>query len=375
MRAAPVEEAMAATPSLIPELEDVVERGSPERRAETVKRIAALFLSSAQRFNEEHVSLFDGVLGRLIVEIETKAKAELSQRLAPVPNAPIEVVRALARDDDISVAGPVLMRSERLGESDLVELARTKGPEHLLAISGRRAIGKAVTDVLVRRGDRHVARKVAANRQAQLSETGFSGLVQRAGRDGILAEKVALRPDIPPHLFHDLVTQATQVVRDRLLASVKAQNPSDIGRILNKVSGEVGAAVPQRDYTRAQQMVQALQRARRLDERAVIAFTKAGRIEEIVAGLALLCGVPIEVVDRLIGGDRADPVLILCKAIGFSWPTTRGIMALRPGTGEARTQVLDAASANFERLLPATAQRVVRFWQLPQSDDPLPAAN
>jgi uncharacterized protein (DUF2336 family) len=373
LRAALVEEAMAATPSLIPELEDVVQRGSPERRTETVKRIAALFLASAERFNEAHVGVFDGVLSRLIVEIETKAKAELSQRLAPIPNAPIEVVRALAHDDDIAVAGPVLMRSERLGESDLVELARTKGPEHLLAISGRRTIGKAVTDVLVRRGDRQVARKVASNRQAELSETGFSSLVERAGRDGILAEKVALRPDIPPDLFRELLTQATQVVRARLMASVKAQNPSIIGRVLSKVSGEVGAAAPQRDYTRAQQMVQAAQRAQRLDERAVVAFTKAGRIEEVVAALALLCAVPIEVVERLLGGDRADPVLILCKAVGFSWPTTRGVMSLRSGGGD--TRALDAAFANFERLLPGTAQRVVRFGQLPQSDDPLPAAS
>ena len=359
---------MAATPSLIPELEEVV-GGSPERRAETAKRIAALFVSSAGRFNEDHVGLFDDVLGRLIVEMETKAKAELSQRLAPVSNAPRQVVRTLAHDDDIDVAGPVLTRSERLGESDLVEVARTKGQEHLLAISERRPIGKAVTDVLVRRGDRQVARMVAANKQAELSETGFTSLVQRAGRDGILAEKVALRPDIPPHLFQQLVTQATQVVRERLLATVKAQNQPEITRVLERLSGEARAARPQRDYTRAQQVVLALQRANRLDERGVSAFIKAGRAEEVVAGMALLCSVPIAVVERLIGSDRADPVLILCKAIGFSWPTARAILGLRGGNSDARAQGFEAAMANFERLTPSTAQRVVRFWQLPQSDD------
>lgn len=359
---------MVAVPSLIPELEEVVQHGSPERRAETVKRIATLFLSSADRFSEDHVGLFDCVLGRLIEEIETKAKAELSQRLAPVPNAPPEVVLTLARDDDIAVAGPVLLRSERLAENDLVELARTKGQDHLLAISGRRTMGPALTEMLVRRGDRNVVRKVAANRQAQLSETGFCSLVQRAERDGILAEKVALRPDIPPHLFRQLLTQATQVVRERLLASVKAKK-AEIGRVLTKVSDEVGAAVPERDYTRAFPVVKALQQARRLDERAVVAFTKAGRIEEVVVCLALMCSVPIDVVERLVVSDRADPVLILCKALEFSWPTARGIMGLRPGEAKG----MDMAFANFERLLPATAQRVVRFWQLPQSDQPVPA--
>ena len=33
--------------------------------------------------------------------------------------------------------------------------------------------------------------------------------------------------------------------------------------------------------------------------------------------------VPIEVVDRLMNGERADPVLILARAAGFGWPTVR----------------------------------------------------
>ena len=81
---------MSVPASLIPELEEVVQHGSPERRAETLKRITALFLDGASRFNEDHVRLFDDVFGRLIVEIETKARAELSNRLAPVGNAPVE---------------------------------------------------------------------------------------------------------------------------------------------------------------------------------------------------------------------------------------------------------------------------------------------
>ena len=99
---------MSVPASLIPELEEVVERASPERRAETLKRITALFLDGASRFNEDHVRLFDDVFGRLIGEIESKARAELSNRLAPVGNAPVAVVRQLAHDDDISIAGPVL---------------------------------------------------------------------------------------------------------------------------------------------------------------------------------------------------------------------------------------------------------------------------
>src|SRR4051794_18460194 len=90
---------MAAPVSLLPELEDVIQCGSPERRADALQRITTLFLDGASRFNEDHIRLFDDVLTRLTVEIESKARAELSTRLAPVRNAPVEVVRKLAKDD------------------------------------------------------------------------------------------------------------------------------------------------------------------------------------------------------------------------------------------------------------------------------------
>ena len=83
-----------------------------------------------------------------------------------------------------------------------------------------------------------------------------------------------------------------------------------------------------------------------------------------MASLSVLCGVPIEVVDRLMGGDRPDPVLILCKAAGFSWPPRARSSSSRPGGKGTSSQALDAAYANFEKLAPATAQRVVRFWQV-----------
>jgi uncharacterized protein (DUF2336 family) len=200
---------MSASASLIPELEDVIQHGSYARRAETVRRIANLYIDGAPSFNEDHIGLFDDVLCRLVTEIETKARAEMSRMLSPVANAPGELMRQLANDDDIAVAGPVIARSLRLAETDLVNIAQTKGQAHLFAISGRDSIGEAVTDVLVRRGDPEVVRNVADNKSAKLSDHGFTALVKRAEEDGVLAEKVGMRPDIPPRLFRELLVRAT----------------------------------------------------------------------------------------------------------------------------------------------------------------------
>ncbi len=358
---------MGAGLSLIPELEDVIQHGTREKRVDALQRITTLFLDSASRYSHEHVDLFDGVFGLLIEEIETKARAELSSRLAPVSNAPVNVLRTLANDDDIAVAGPVLKLASRLAEADLIDVARTKSQAHLQAISARPALGEAVTDVLVRRGDREVARRVADNRGARISQTGFVSLVKRAQDDGILAEKVGLRPDIPEPMFRELLTKATAIVRDRLLASATPDVKAEICHVLAKVAKEVGARVGPRDYRAAQRVVLSLDRAGSLNETALAAFCGDGKYEETVVALATLAKVPINVADRLMGGDRPDPVLILCKAIGLIWPTVKAIITLRPDGKATSGQGLDTAFAHYGRLSASTAQRVVRFWQVRQN--------
>lgn len=356
---------MGAAASLLPELEDVVAHGSPQKRAETLRRITTLFLEGADQFAPEHVSLFDDVIGCLIDEIEAKALAELALRIAPVPNAPPETVRALAKHDDINVAGPVLAQS-RLEDTDLRVIAATKSQAHLLAMSNRLGITEALSEILVARGDGHVARSIATNQQARLSEKTFTALIARAGQDGVLAEKVGLRTDIPPRLFRQLLIQATDVVQKRLLAQAKPETQAEIRRVLEKVSNEVGAKAAPRNYAAAMQTVRALHAQRKLGEADIAEFAKAAKYEETIAALATVCEVPVEVVDRLMNGERSDPVLILARAAGFGWPTVSAIINARPGAKGTSTQALDAAQENFDKLTAATAQRVVRFWQVRQ---------
>ena len=360
---------MGAALSLIPELESVIRHGSRHKRVETLQRITTLFLAGADRYNEQHVELFDDVFGHLIAEIEAKARAELASRLAPVRNAPIKVLRRLAQDDDIAIAGPVLKLAPRLNDADLLDVAQTKSQAHLQAISARRALGEAVTDVLVRRGDREVARSVAANRGARISESGFFRLVKRAESDTVLAEKVGLRPDIPAQLFNELLTRATAVVRERLLASASPELKVEIRRVLKKVAHEVGARVSHevagtRDYSAAQRLVLGLHRAGRIDEAALAAFANEGKLEETVVALAVLSKVAVAIVDRLLAGERPDPILILCKAAGMAWSTVKAVISASLNNKPISRLGFDSVFADYERLSAATAQRVVRFWQV-----------
>ena len=187
--------------NLISELEDAVNGGSPEKRVSTLRQVTDLFLQDEERLSEDQVKVFDEVLCVLVARVESRVRAELSARLAPAEHAPFEVVQRLARDNEIAVAGSVLTGSNILRTSDLVEIASTKGQDHLLAISGRENLPEAVTDVIVDRGEGRVIRKLANNASARFSETGYSKIVTRSETDAELIEILGLRIDSASQVF------------------------------------------------------------------------------------------------------------------------------------------------------------------------------
>jgi Uncharacterised protein conserved in bacteria (DUF2336) len=110
----------------------------------------------------------------------------------------------------------------------------------------------------------------------------------------------------------------------------------------------------------AWRIVRALKREGRLDEAQVLEFARNGRNKELLAALALICDVSIDVVRGLVTSDQPDAALILCQAAAFSWPTARAILAA--GSHTAVSAALEKAQAEFDRLSPSTAGRIVGFW-------------
>ena len=239
--------------SIIAELEDAVRSGSSEKRVNTLRQVTNLFLHDAERLSEDQVKVFDDVLCILVARVESRARAELSARLAPIDYAPFEVIQHLARDEEIAVAGSVLANSSRLRTSDLVEIASTRGQDHLLAISGRTNLPEAVTDVIVERGERKVIRKLANNASARFSDTGYSGIVARADADDELTEILGLRIDLPLKFLRDLLRRATDAVRARLMAIAPPELQEEIKRVLNAIASAAAQDMSSaRDFSRAE---------------------------------------------------------------------------------------------------------------------------
>jgi uncharacterized protein (DUF2336 family) len=349
--------------SIIGELEDAVNGGSPAKRVATLRRVTDLFMHDGERLSEEQVKVFDDVLCLLVARVETRARAELSKRLAPVDYAPFEVIEKLASDDEIEVAGEVLTHSSRLGTDALVKIAQTKGQDHLMAISARADLPEAVTDVIVDRGEGKVILQLANNASAKFSEAGYSGIVARADGDDRLTEILGLRVDLPVKFLRELLQRAKDTVRSRLLAIAPRTIAEEIQRVLDEVARD-GPVPPTRDFSRAEQLVKLLKDLGELDETAIVKFVGSRKFDEVAAGLASLNDVPTELMARVLEGPRADLVLIPCKSAGLDWMTVEAILRHRPLPQPIGEKSVWQANLDYGRLSRETAQRTIRFWQL-----------
>ena len=365
----------ATSESLLDELQTTLAHGTVARRVETLRRVTDLFINGAVDFSNDQIDLFDDVFQCLMHHIETSAKALLANRLAPLDTAPPLTIRALAFDDLIEVAAPVLSRSERLDDDTLIETARNKSQAHLMAISIRKVLSGAVTDVLVLRGDDEVIQSTVNNPGAEFSERGFTRLVHRAEGDDNLATCLGMRPTMPRHLYLKLLAKASATVRERLEAA-NPQQAREVPTAVREATRRARSApsATTRDTAIAHALVKSLYEDGRLDEHQVTIFAEAGKFDEANAGIAALANVSVSIAENMMVETRTEGVMILAKVSGMSWSTVKAIIHMRDQLSGLEPTDLQACKATYERLRPSTAQQVLRFHRMQQTAAPAPAA-
>jgi uncharacterized protein (DUF2336 family) len=362
---------VASSENLLDELQSALAHGTVARRVETLRRVTDLFINGAVEFSNEQISLFDDVFQCLILHIETSAKALLANRLAPIDAAPPLTIRTLAFDDVIEVAGPVLSRSERLDDEALIETARNKSQAHLMAISTRRVLSGAVTDVLVLRGNDEVIQSTVNNPGAEFTERGFDRLVHRAEGDDNLATCLGLRPTIPRHLYLKLIAKASAAVRTRLEAA-NPQRARDVPKAVREATqlARAAPAAVNEQTVIAHALVKSLFEDGRLDEKQLTAFAEGGKFDETNASIAALANVPVAIVESMMVETRTEGVMILAKVAGMSWSSVKAIINMRDELSGGEPTDLGACKDTYERLRPSTAQQVLRFHRMQQAAAP-----
>jgi len=350
--------------SLIDEVQSTTQAGATKRQLKALKRITDLFHAGSGRYSKQQIELFDNVFRTVVGVIELEIRVKLARHFATDADAPATLVRAFALDDAVAVAAPVLRQSAALSEQDLVLCSGTQGQGHLQAIAQRPAIGEAITDLLIQRGEPPVVHAVAKNPGARISERGFGELVVRSGDDSELALHVGTRRDIPRHHLLRILETASAAVCGKIVAA----NPqlADIvkGAVTDVVDDiNLGLRNGSEDHARARNRIRRRKDWKELGETDVHAAARAQDFERTVAALSALAGCPIEMVERAVLNENPGAVQIVAKAAGCSWGTAKALLLMTAAERKMSRMDLDRARENFERLEISTARRVLEFYE------------
>jgi uncharacterized protein (DUF2336 family) len=370
--------------SIADEVEFALRTGSPQKCSETVGRVTALFLASAERYNDEQVALFGDVFERLINTIELRALAdigarialaELSAQLAPLPQAPASVIGRLARHEQIDIARPVLTESSKLTNDDLVEIARMRGEKHLVAIAGRWWLQEIVTDALLARRFPSVSRRLVDNPGAKMSPAGFAMIVAQAIGDPELAVATGIRADLPKELRTELLRGATEAVRTRLLSRAPPYLFEEIRAAVAAASGGTERELSrERDFAGARQLIAQLRKDGALTEAMLLGFARQKRYEETVAALAALAQTGVDIARPLMQSLNSAGILVPCRVAGLRWETVGAILDCRFSTGVTAESELTKLREQYAELTSENAQRLLKLWSV-RSVAPSPRSN
>lgn len=351
---------MSVPKSFLHELNEAISRGSAESREKALWYAADMLTVGS--YSDEDIWVFGEVVGRLADSIEVAARAKLSQRYAHASTAPGNLIKKLAFDDSIEVARPILTHSDLLDSKTLIRNIREKSQSHLLAISRRKSIPSVVTDELVTRGNQEVVGSVAENTGAQISDFGFLHMIKRSNGDSILVEQLGHRKDIPRSMFQQLISKASADVRRKL----ELERPDLVGAIATSVVQVAGSLQSQfgpasKSFFETKRAVTARHQRGLLNERSIVEYALAHKIEETAVGLSLLCALPIGAVEMALM-DR-EMTLIVAKTRGFDWDTAMALLFLGAKDHRIKSQDLDELKEEFARLDTKTSQAVLNYYR------------
>ena len=263
----------------------------------------------------------------------------------------------------------MLSQSERLDDETLIETARSKSQAHLMAISTRKVLSGAVTDVLVLRGNDEVIQSTVNNPGAEFSERGFTRLVNRAEGDDNLATCIGIASD---HSAASLPETDREGIGDGAGAARGRQPAAGQGSTDRGARGDAARALrargrhartrrsPTRWSNRSTRTAGSTNsRWRRLPRPASSTKTNAS--------IAALANVSVSIAENMMIETRAEGVMILAKVGGLSWSTVKAIINMRDELSGGEPTDLQACKATYERLRPSTAQQVLRFHRMQQT--------
>jgi len=277
----------------------------------------------------------------------TKVRQILSETLKDVTNAPLDVIKYLAMDGELAVAGPVLECSPVLNDEDLIEiisLGTVKGG--LNAISKRQGVGEGVSEAIVATDDEEAIADLLGNSTAQIREQTLDDLIEKADSIELWHAPLVSRPKLPS----GAATRLAQFVADSLLETLASRDDLD-DETLEAVKSMVHHRISAEgqgdslDFLKGDPPIDVAERlmaAGRLDENVIGKALQANDYPFVFAALVIRAGVDVKVASKIFSAHSAKGVTALVWKSGL--PAKVAVMVLQRMAAIAPSDILETIS-------------------------------
>jgi len=139
------------------------------------------------------------------------------------------------------------------------------------------------------------------------------------------------------------------------------QIQSSVTDVAGALQSRLGAV--SRTYYVAKRVVTTQYQQGNLNENSISGYARSHRLEEVTIGLSLLCSLPSDVIERAMMDKNRETLLILAKALDFSWTTTMSLLFLGAKDHRITAQDLKDLEHEYGRLNLETSRSVLEFYQ------------
>ncbi|MEP2707215.1 MAG: DUF2336 domain-containing protein [Roseibium sp.] len=337
---------------------------TPEKRHQLVEHVTDLFVSGADSYQAEEITLFNTVLESMLPSMDPDQKQTISEQLAPIDTTSHEVALALAKEE-IDIARPMLTSSDSLKTEDVLRLAKTMGQGHLLAISKRSHLESNVTDILLERGERPVKQSVAANTGAGISDWGTRLLVKLAGSDDTIRDAMMERTDITESDYEKLINQMPPKQAEQV-RNLRDQNEELVHDLFHKASKAVTSSKLERRATRinAKATLKELRSGQRTLGKAITQLALSNNLFDICFLLSEMAGLDQKYVTNVMVRYDGTGIAVLCRAMSVDDNDYVALCRARASQNKQPTTTVDKWIEDYQNLTNRDARRLLSFMKI-----------
>lgn len=179
-------------------------------RAAAAAALARAYLNGGLDFEDRCAA--EAALTTLLDDPASKVRAALAEALSMSRHAPMQVVAALAADQQ-EVAAPVLARSPLLSDPDLIDRVAEGREATQCLVAARPQLSMGVSAAIAEVGCLSACLALLRNSGADIAGLSFRRMIERHGSAARLREAMLVDPRLPPDCRHMLMVQLGEALR------------------------------------------------------------------------------------------------------------------------------------------------------------------